>query len=108
MNNVTIIGRLTKKPVLREIGSVDTTRFVVAVDRGYSDDFKKKLEEEGKPTADFIQVVCWGKMATNVCEYLDKGSMVYVNGRIEFRSFEDKNNINRYITEINASSISYL
>lgn len=102
MNNVVLIGRLTKDPELRFTPSTGTAvgTFTIAVDR----DFKK----EGQPTADFLNVVVWSKQAENCANYLIKGQLVGVRGRIQTRNYEDKQGQRRYITEIVAKEVKFL
>ena len=109
MNVVMIIGRLTKDPELSYIPNTGTavTNFTVAVDKGLSADKKKEFEGQGKPTADFIPVVVYGKTAENCANYLKKGSQCAVNGSISTRSYM-KENERRYITEINAFRVEFL
>jgi len=74
INNVNLVGRLTKDPELKYIPGSGTavTNFTLAIDRGLSKDKKKELEAQGKPTADFIRTVVWGKQAENCANYLKK------------------------------------
>ena len=78
------IGRLTAKPELRYTASnLAVTRFSLAVNRNFTN-------EKGERQADFINIVVWNKQAENVCNFLDKGSLVTVEGRIQTGSYEDK------------------
>lgn len=102
MNRVMLIGRLTAKPELRYTGgNVAFTRFTVAVNRTFSN-------AQGQREADFIGVVTWRKQAENVCNYLDKGSLVSVEGRIQTGSFTDKDGTKRYTTDIVADTVQFL
>ena len=77
MNRVMLIGRLTAKPELKYTGSnLPFARFSVAVNRTFSN-------AQGQRETDFINVVVWRKQAENVCNYLDKGSLVQL--RVEFK-----------------------
>jgi len=100
-NNVTLIGRAVKAPELKDCGKSSTRAgFVLAVDRPYKD-------SEGKRPTDFLHIVSWGKLAEICSEYIKKGSLVLVSGRIQARSYE-LNNEARWITEIIAESVNVL
>ena len=78
MNNVSLIGRLTADPQLRYIPSgTAVCNFNMAVDKGLSKDKKTELEAQGKPVADFINIVVWGKSAENVANYMSRGRILY-------------------------------
>lgn len=110
MNNVVLIGRLTKDPELRYIPNSNTavTTFTLAVDKGLSREKREEMESKNQPTADFIQIVCWGKTAQNVANYVTKGLQVAVNGRIQTRTYDDNNGNRHYITEVVASQVEFL
>ena len=97
MNNVVLIGRLTRDPELRYIPVTGTAvaRFSIAVDKGLSREKKQEMESKNQPTADFINIVVWGKTAENCANYLVKGRLVGVQGRIQTGSYE-KDGIKRY------------
>lgn len=94
MNKVILIGRLTKDPELKYTPGNGTavTTLTLAVDN-----YNSKTKEK---SADFIQVVLWGKQAENTSQYCLKGSQVVVNGRISTRSYDAKDGTKRYITEV--------
>jgi single-strand DNA-binding protein len=75
MNLAIITGRLTKDPELRYLPGTGkaVARFGVAVDKGLSKEKKQELKAQGKPTADFINVIVWGKQAENCANYIEKG-----------------------------------
>lgn len=106
MNNVTLIGRLTRDPELRFVAGSGTavTKFTLAVDRKLSKDKKRELEQMGKPTADFIRVVVWGKGAETSANYLSKGSLTAVRGSLETGSYQDKDGKTVYTTEVRADA----
>jgi single-strand DNA-binding protein len=100
MNNVVLIGRLTKDPEVRYIPQSETAvaNFTLAVDRPLS---KEKA-------ADFIRVVTFGKTA-ELCErFLTKGRLIGVQGRIQTGSFKTKEGETRYTTEVYADRIEFL
>jgi len=97
-----LVGRLTAKPELRYTGSnVPYSRFTVAVNRTFSNN-------NGERETDFINCVIWRKQAENVCNYLDKGSLVSVEGRIQTGSYDDKDGNKRYTTDVVADSVQFL
>jgi single-strand DNA-binding protein len=110
MNNVNLIGRLTKDPDLKYIPGSGTAvaNFTLAVDRGLSKDKKKELEQQGKPTADFIRTVVWGKQAENCANYLAKGRLVAVTGSIRTNSSRDESGNISYYTDVNAFRVEFL
>ncbi|MBE6138662.1 MAG: single-stranded DNA-binding protein [Firmicutes bacterium] len=102
MNRVMLIGRLTTKPELKYTSSnLPFARFSVAVNRTFNN-------AQGQREADFINVVVWRKQAENVCNYLDKGSLVSVEGRIQTGSYDDKDGNKRYTMEVVADSVQFL
>ncbi len=102
MNKVMLIGRLTTKPELKYTGSnLPYTRFSLAVNRTFSN-------ANGERETDFINVVVWRKQAENVCNYLNKGSQVAVEGRIQTGSFTDKDGNTRYTTDVQAENVQFL
>ena len=102
MNRVMLIGRLTAKPELRYTGTNTAyARFTLAVNRTFSN-------QQGQRETDFISIIVWRKQAENVCNYLDKGSLVSVEGRIQTGSFDDKDGNRRYTTDIVGDSVQFL
>lgn len=102
MNRVMLIGRLTAKPELRYTASnVPFTRFSLAVNRTFSNG-------NGERETDFLNIIVWRKQAENVCNYLNKGSLVSIEGRIQTGSYDDKDGNKRYTTDIVADSVQFL
>lgn len=101
MNNVSLVGNLTKDPEIKRT-STDKVRctFTVAVSREY--------KRDGDQQADFLPVVCWGPQAESCGQYLYKGSKVGVVGSIQTRSYEASDGTKRYVTEINARKVDFL
>src|SRR3712207_6111083 len=91
MNRVVLIGRLTKDPELRFTPGNGTavTTFTLAIDRKFS-----KNNE-----ADFIPIVVWGKQAESTANYMSKGKLIGIGGRIQTRSYDAKDGTKRYVTE---------
>ena len=110
MNNVVIVGRLTRDPELRFLPGSATavTSFTVAIDKPLSKEKKQEMEAKGQPTADFVNVVVWGRQAENCANYLAKGRLTAVQGRLQSRSYDDKNGIRRYVTEVVAERVEFL
>jgi len=105
-----LIGRLTRDPELRYIPSTGTpvATFSLAVDRELSKDKRQEAESKGQPTADFINIVVWGKQAENCANYLQKGRLAAVSGRLQSRSYEGRDGIKRYVTEVVATRVEFL
>lgn len=110
MNNVVLIGRLTRDPDLRYIqGSGNAVaKFGLAVDKGLSKDKKQEMESQNKPTADFVNIVVWGKMAENAANYLVKGRLVGIQGRIQSGNYDDKDGKKVYTTDVVATNVEFL
>ncbi len=109
MNNVVLIGRLTRDPELRYTqGGTAVASFTLAVDRGLSREKKQEMESMNQPTADFINIVVWGKMGENCANYLAKGRLTAVQGRIQTGSYEGKDGIRRYTTDVVANNVEFL
>lgn len=101
MNNVSLIGRLTKDPELRYTPSgVAVARFTLAVNRT----FKK----EGEQQADFINVVTWRKTAENTANFLRKGSLAGVGGRIQTGSYDGQDGKKVFTVEVVADNVQFL
>lgn len=101
INRVVLVGHMTKDPVLRKTGTgASVTSFTVACDR--------RIKTEGQPTADFINCVCWNKVADNTAQFTHKGSLVGVEGRIQTRSYDDQSGRRVYVTEVVADSVQFL
>lgn len=102
MNKVVLIGRLTKDPELKFTPGAGTavTTLTLAVDR--------KFQKDGQKEADFIPVVVWGKPAESVANYMSKGKLMSVAGRIQTRSYDAKDGTKRYVTEVVADEVQFL
>ncbi len=104
LNKVMIIGNLGRDPEMRYTPSgKPVTSFSVAVSRSWV-----KPEGERSETTDWFNVVAWGRLAEICSQYLTKGSMVYVEGRLETRSWEAENGQKHYRTEVVASDVNIL
>lgn len=104
VNKAILIGRLGADPELKYTPSGRAyTRFNLATNRVWKDQEGNKQEK-----TDWHKIVAWGKLAEIMGEWLKKGGRVYIEGRIETRSFEDKNGARRWITEVVADSLEML
>lgn len=102
MNQVGIVGRLTKDPVMRVLaeGRVHTS-FVVAVSRNYKN-------QKGEVEADFVLCSSWGRPAQNISRYCSKGALVAVSGRLQSRFYDKEDGTRVYVTEILGDQIRFL
>lgn len=102
MNRVVLVGRLTKDPELRYTpNGVAVASFTLAVNRAFTN-------QQGEREADFINCVVWRKPAENVANFLKKGSLAGVDGRIQTRSYEGQDGKRVYVTEVLAESVQFL
>lgn len=102
INNVVLVGRLTKDADLRYTSNgTAVASFTVAVNRS----FKKDNEDQ---KADFINCVAWRKTAEALANFTKKGSLVGVEGQIQTRSYENKEGQKVYVTEVNAREVKFL
>ena len=100
LNRALLVGRLTRDPEPRRTGSGKAvTSFNLAVERNFKSDDQE---------ADFINCVCWGKIAENTERYCSKGSMVSVDGRIQTRNYENNQGQKVYVTEVIADSVQFI
>ncbi|MEK4713443.1 single-stranded DNA-binding protein [Sporosarcina sp. FSL K6-5500] len=102
INRVVLVGRLTKDPELKYTQTgIAVTRFTLAVNRAFQ-------SASGEREADFVSCVAWRKQAENVANFLKKGSLVGVDGRIQTGSFEGQDGKRVYTTEVVADSTQFL
>ncbi|GAB0255532.1 single-stranded DNA-binding protein [Staphylococcus pseudintermedius] len=102
LNRTVLVGRLTKDPDFRTTPSgVEVATFTLAVNRN----FKSK---DGEQQADFINCVVFKKQAENVKNYLSKGSLAGVDGRLQSRSYENQEGRRVYVTEVICDSVQFL
>ena len=101
LNRVILIGRLTRDPELRYTpNGVATTRLGLAVNRNFTN-------AQGEREADFIDVVAWRKQAETVAQYLKKGRLVAIDGRLQTRSYE-KDGVRHKVYEVVADQVRFL
>ncbi|HEY0827280.1 MAG TPA: single-stranded DNA-binding protein [Bacilli bacterium] len=102
LNRVILIGRLTKDPELRYTASgVAVTQFTLAVDRPFSN-------QQNEKEADFLNIVTWRQLAETCANYLRKGRLTAVEGRIQIRNYENNEGKKVYVTEIIADNVRFL
>jgi len=104
VNKAIIIGRLGQDPELKYTPNGNAVcNFSIAT----SEKFKTKSGSEKEETQ-WHRIVAWGKTAEIAAEYLAKGREVYIDGKIKTRSYEDKNGVKKYSTEIEAQTVQFL
>ncbi len=110
MNHVVLIGRLVRDPELRFIAGSGraVANFTIAVDKEMSREKKAEMTAAGKPTADFIRIVAWGKTAELCADYLAKGRQVAVHGSISTGSYKTPSGETRYTTDVVASRVEFI
>lgn len=102
INRVVLVGRLTKDPELKYTQTgVAVTRFTLTVNRMFS-------SQSGEREADFINCVTWRKQAENTANYLKKGSLTGIEGRIQTSSFDGQDGKRVFMTEVVADSVQFL
>lgn len=101
MNQIGLVGRITKDPTLRKVGSERSTcSFVLAVNRNYRN-------SQGGVDADYLLCVAWGKLAERITNYCGKGSLIGINGRLQSRSYIGRNNHKVYTTEVVVEEVRF-
>ncbi len=103
LNIIVLIGRLTRDPELRYTPGNGTAvaTFTLAVDRPFTN-------RQGEKEADFIRIVTWDKLAETCANYLSKGRLAAVTGRLQIRSFDDKEGVRQWMTEVVARDVRFL
>lgn len=101
INTVVLVGRLTRDPELRRTSSgTPLCHFSIAVNRN--------IKSPGQPEADFPNITAWSRTAELVCQYMHKGSLIGVTGRLQTGSYMDKNGQRVYTTEVVADRVDFL
>lgn len=101
LNVVVIIGRIVKDPELKTTNSGKSVcSFRIANDSGYKD-------ASGQSQTNWLDVTAWGKTAEFVCKYFPKGALISIDGRLQSRSYQDKNGNNRTAIEIVANNVNF-
>ncbi|RJQ32513.1 MAG: single-stranded DNA-binding protein [Peptococcaceae bacterium] len=102
LNRVILIGRLTRDIELRYTpNGTAVARFTIAVDRSFTN-------RQGERETDFIDIVVWQKLAETCANYIGKGRLVAVDGRLQIRSYDDSQGVRRKAAEIVADTVRFL
>lgn len=102
INRVVLVGRLVRDPECRYTQSgIAVARFTLACDRSFTG-------QDGKKETDFIDCTVWRKQAENVAQYLKKGNMAGVDGRLQISSYEGQDGQKRQRAEVVADSVRFL
>lgn len=102
MNNVSLIGRITKDLELKDFneGKGFYTKFTLAINR--------TPRKDAQPEADFISILVWNSLAETMCRFLGKGSQIGITGKLCSSSYTDKDGIKRYSIEVVAEDFKFL
>lgn len=104
LNKAIIIGNLGSDPEIRTTGNgTRVAQFSVATSRSWTNQSGEQQEK-----TEWHRIVAWSKLADIVERYLKKGNQVYIEGEIQYRSYEDKDGVTKYTTEINARDMLML
>ncbi|CAH2713898.1 MULTISPECIES: single-stranded DNA-binding protein [Neobacillus] len=102
INQVTLVGRLTKDPELKVTPEgTPVAHVTLAVNRHFRN-------HNGEIDADFVQCTLWRKAAENTCQYCRKGSVVGITGRLQTRNYDNKEGKRVYVTEVVAETVRFL
>lgn len=100
LNVIAIMGRLSRDPELRQTTTgKNVASFTIACSRGRKD-------ANGKDLVDWIPVVAWEHTAEFVCKYFEKGSLIAIDGRLQSRTYKDRDGNNRTAIEIVANNVN--
>lgn len=109
MNNVSLMGRLTRDVDLRVTnGNFSVGRFSVAVDRKLSKEKRQEAEANNQPTADFISCVAFGKQAETIANYFSKGQRIAITGHIQTGSYENQQGQRIYTTDVVVDGFDFI
>lgn len=101
INKVVLVGRLTRDIDLRKTpNGASVVQFTTACNR--------RVKVQGQAEADFINCVAWNKVAELMAQYLHKGALIGIEGRIQTRSYDDRDGKRVYVTEVVADSVQFL
>lgn len=101
INRVILVGRLTKNPEIRKTpNGASICKFTLAVSR--------KVKAQGQPDADFISCVAWNKTADLMYQYLKKGSLIGIDGRLQTGKFTNNNGETIYTCDVMVESLQFL
>lgn len=110
MNRLDLIGRLVRDPELRYTQAGQAIcNFTIAIDRKLSREKKEEMEAQNRPTADFIRINAWGKQGENASQYLAKGSLCAIEGRLQSGSYVDRETgKTQYTLDVVADNVQFL
>lgn len=101
LNRVILMGRITHDLELKQTqGGVSVLSFNIAVDRGY-------VRQGEERQTDFISCVAWRQRAEFINNYFAKGRMIAIEGSLQTRTYDDKNGVKRYVTEVVVDNVSF-
>ena len=103
LNKVMLLGNLGRDPETRQAGDSAVSNFSIAV----TERFKGRDGQQQERT-EWVNIVCWRRLAEIARDYLRKGSQVYVEGKLQTRKWQDKSGADRYTTEVVADNIQML
>lgn len=102
MNSVSLVGRLTKEPVVTKTkGDKSVVNTTIAINRDYKN-------AQGEREVDFVTVNVWGSNAENLAKYTTKGSLIGIVGQLRSRNYDDKGGVTHFVTEVQADSVEFL
>ena len=102
INNIVLVGRTTKTIELKQNkNGTNYVQFTLAVNRPYKD-------EQGGQQADFITCVAWNKTAETIANYVLKGTMIGIEGRLQVRSYENEAGVRQYLSEVLVNRFTFL
>lgn len=102
MNKCTLLGHIGADPILKDVGQSQVVEFSLATSR------RVKKNDAYENVTTWHNIKAWGKTAENISKHFSKGSRIIVEGRIEQRSWKDKDNVTRYVTEIIVESYYFI
>ena len=102
MNQIGRVGRLTTDTTLRQLSeNKSTVSFVIAINRNFRNN-------QGGVDADYLLCVAWGRLAERIAKYCGKGSLIGVTGRLQSKTYTNKDNIKVYTTEVVVEDVRFL
>lgn len=103
VNKVILVGRLGQDPELKSVGNRQVCQMSLATSENWVDKDGQKQER-----TEWHRIVIWGKLAETAAKYLKKGRQVYVEGRLQTRSWEDQQGVKKYATEVVGNAMQFL
>jgi len=103
LNKVMLIGRLGKEPEFKELANNQVCNFSIATNKIYKDNAGNKVDKTV-----WHNIVVWGKNAFNCNSYLKKGSLVFIEGELDYQNYEDQNGVKKLAVKIVARNVHFL